>query len=203
MNIKCPHCNQEYELTADNVGKTVKCMNCSNEFVVVNPNLIPCPDCFAKISRRAAVCPHCGAPVNANITAAPVSVAEASGPEQEIFVGHPSAMYYLFGIIAGILLIPAIVGIFILIAVIIDINCTVYRVTSRRVLVNTGFFNKKQTEIWIKDMRGVNLERDFWQLIIGTGSVAIGTAATAGAEIKMNGLRNAQEIVDLINSLRK
>lgn len=112
-------------------------------------------------------------------------------------------MYYLFGIIVGILLIPAIIGIFILIACIIDINCTVYRVTTRRVLVNTGFFNKKQVEIWIKDMRGVNLQRDFWQLIIGTGSVAIGTAATAGAEIKMNGLRNAQQVVDLINGLRK
>ncbi len=28
-----------------------------------NPNLQPCRDCGEYISRRAATCPHCGAPV--------------------------------------------------------------------------------------------------------------------------------------------
>ena len=201
MNLNCPHCGQEYEITADCVDKTFRCPNCNSEFIATNPNLIPCPDCFGKISKRAAVCPHCGAPLKTQAAAS--TAVEETEPEREVFTAHPSAMYYLFGIIVGILLIPFIVGIFILIACIIDINCTVYRVTTRRVLVNTGFFNKKQVEIWIKDMRGVNLQRDLWQLIIGTGSVAIGTAATAGAEIKMNGLRNAQQVVDMINGLRK
>ena len=201
MKLNCPHCGQEYEITVDCIGKTFRCSACDNEFIASNPNLIPCPDCFEKISKRAAVCPHCGAPLKTPAVAS--TAIEETEPEHEVFSAHPSAMYYLFGIIVGILLIPAIIGIFILIACIIDINCTIYRVTTRRVLVNTGFFNKKQVEIWIKDLRGVNLQRDFWQLIIGTGSVAIGTAATAGAEIKMNGLRNAQQVVDLINGLRK
>lgn len=202
MNIKCPHCNQEYEFTPDLIGKTVQCTSCGNEFVGTNPNLISCPDCFGKISRRASVCPHCGAAFTPVRATAPAEV-EDNTPEQEMFLGHPSSLYYLFSIIIGVLLIPAIVGIFIIIYCIIAINCTTYRITSRRVLVNTGLINKKQVEIWIKDMRGVNMERDLWQLIIGTGSVAIGTAATAGTEIKMHGLRNAQEIIDLINSLRK
>ena len=31
-----------------------------------NKNLIPCPDCDGLISHNARVCPHCGAPINAN-----------------------------------------------------------------------------------------------------------------------------------------
>ena len=28
-----------------------------------NPNLIPCPDCYAQVSKRAINCPHCGSPM--------------------------------------------------------------------------------------------------------------------------------------------
>ena len=52
-------------------------------------------------------------------------------------------------------------------------------------------------------MRAVNLHQDLWQRIIGTGTITIGTAATAGTEVYMNGLKNAQEIIDKINALRK
>lgn len=52
-------------------------------------------------------------------------------------------------------------------------------------------------------MRGVHFHQDIVQRFIGTGSIAIGTAATAGSEIQMHGLKNAQELVDTINSLRK
>jgi hypothetical protein len=36
-----------------------------------NPNLRPCPDCGRSISVRAAMCPHCGAPVRPIFNAKP------------------------------------------------------------------------------------------------------------------------------------
>ena len=75
-------------------------------------------------------------------------------------------------------------------------------ITTKRVVVKTGWLNIEQTEIWIKDMRGVNLKKDFWQRLIGTASITIGTAATAGIEIEMRGLRNAGAVFDKINRLR-
>ncbi|MBQ6247885.1 MAG: PH domain-containing protein [Kiritimatiellae bacterium] len=74
--------------------------------------------------------------------------------------------------------------------------------TDRRVIVKTGWLSKHQTEVRIKDIRGVALEASIWERIIGTGSIAIGTAATAKAEIKMFGIKKPQEIVNMINEMR-
>ncbi len=202
-----------YDLDPEYIGNNIKCEKCGRVFNVENPNLFPCPDCFAKISKRAVVCPHCGAPVNGtsalsasgwNLTeqTANVEGPAANVEEQTIFTLHPDPMYFCLDIILGVILIPVIIGIFMLISVYIKRHFTVYRVTNKRVIVNTGWLNKRQVEIWIKDMRGVNLQQDLWERIIGTGSVAIGTAATAGTEIHINGIRNPQVVVDKINSLR-
>lgn len=209
MKIKCPHCDQEGDISPDFIGKKVKCSSCSNDFVVENPNLMACPDCFASISRRAAVCPHCGAPLNGNVpaTTAEPHVAKApeeEPPEEEILVCHPATSYYFWEFFFGILLLPVfLLGLLFIFGALIKIECTVFTVTSRRIIVQAGWLNKTKTEIWIKDMRGVNLTRTFWDLIIGTGSINIGTAATAGTEIRMCGVKNAQEIVDTIHGLRK
>ena len=51
-------------------------------------------------------------------------------------------------------------------------------------------------------MRGANLVQGIWQRLIGVGNISVGTAATAGTEICMAGIRNPQKVVDTINSLR-
>ncbi|MBP1582440.1 MAG: zinc-ribbon domain-containing protein [Victivallales bacterium] len=201
MQITCPHCGNVYEIDREAIGHTVRCEACGLEFRAANPNLAPCPDSFALISKRAAVCPQCGAPLQGAPAGGNVPVANNT-PEEEIFVGHPAAIYFLLELVVGFFLSFILIGIPILICTIINIYCTHYTVTTKRVIVKTGWLNKKQVEIWIKDMRGVSLHQDLWQRIIGTGSVAIGTAATAGTEIQMQGLKNAQQVVDKINNLR-
>ncbi len=167
-----------------------------------NPNLVSCPDCYAKVSRRATTCPHCGAPLTRASSAAPAEAA-SDVEETTVFVLHPSPWLYGLQILGGILLIPLVIGLFILLKTYIAIHFTVYKVTTRRVVVQTGWLNRNQVEIWVKDMRAVNLRQDLWQRIIGIGDVAIGTAATGGTEIQMHGLRNAQAVVDKINALRR
>lgn len=81
MKIQCPNCGQRYELTGEYGGQEIECPQCHQMFTVEatqrataepindtlksqpsNPNLFFCPDCGKQYSRRAAACPHCGAP---------------------------------------------------------------------------------------------------------------------------------------------
>ena len=91
---------------------------------------------------------------------------------------------------------------FILLFILIEIKCTSYKLTTHRIIVRRGWVAKMQNEIWIKDMRAVNLEQGVWQRIIGVGNIAIGTAASAGTEISIVGIAEPAEVVEKINSLR-
>lgn len=202
MNIVCPHCGQNYSLGRDYIGRNVRCHACNNDFTVENPNLVPCPDCFQPISRRAQICPHCGAPISGSLPLQQPTQGQNPLEESDVLVCHPAKIYYMLELIFGILLTPVIIGLFMLIPALINIYCTTYILTNKRIIVKTGWMNKNQNEIWIKDMRGVNLNQSFWERLVGTGTVAIGTAATAGTEIQLRGISNAKEVVDTINSLR-
>ena len=98
--------------------------------------------------------------------------------------------------------VPLLIGILILLYVVIWIKYTSYKLTTYRIIVRRGLIAKLQNEIWIKDMRGVNLVQTAWQRIIGIGDVAIGTAASAGTEISIEGIANPSKVVEKINSLR-
>ena len=111
-------------------------------------------------------------------------------------------MNYLWSIILGIILLPVVVGIIILLYILIEIKGTSYELTSHRIIIRRGWIAKMQNEIWIKDMRAVNLVQSIWQRIIGVGDIAIGTAASAGTEINIVGIANPTEVVSQINNLR-
>lgn len=205
MNVECPHCGKQYPVDHQFIGQKVKCPDCGNVFEVVNRNLFPCPDCFAPISRRAAVCPKCGAPLapgasNANTAG---SIPYDLSTERKIKTYHPSAMNYFWGILFGIVTLPVLIGLFVLFAIIIEMNCTSYELTTHRIIVRKGWIAKMQNEIWIKDMRAVNLIQGIWQRMVGIGNIAIGTAASAGTEIHIVGIANPEEVVSQINNLRK
>lgn len=116
VKVHCPNCSQPYSIPVERLGKQAQCEQCNTVFTLENPNLAPCPDCFANISRRALTCPRCGAPLRSEAfqvggqTAAsvPYDVRE----EKTVFVGNPAAMYYFFNFLIGVITIPFIVGIF-------------------------------------------------------------------------------------------
>lgn len=196
MKIKCPACNAENEVSPKHIGQYFRCVSCKTEFKIENPNLHPCPDCFAPISKRAAVCPHCGA------VFASASIADQN-IEDPVDIFHPSGRYYFWEIVFGIITVPILIGVVILLWVLIKVKTSAYELTTRRIIVSRGLFSKVRNEIWIKDMRGVNLVQSFWQRILGIGNIAIGTAATAETEIYLIGIANPNEVIGKINSLRK
>ena len=200
MNTQCPRCRSFNEVDPQSAGQTVRCGSCGEEYEAVNPNLFPCPDCFNLISRRASVCPRCGAPI---VHSARSVNANDIASEKIIAVYHPSAMNFLWAILCGIITIPLLIGVFILIYICIEIYCTSYELTTHRVIVRKGWIAKNQNEIWIKDMRGVNFNQTIWQRIIGVGDISIGTAASAGNEIFIVGIADPAKVVDDINALRQ
>ncbi len=204
MIIECPHCRQQFEVDHQLSGQQIKCPNCQNVFAAVNSRLFPCPDCCSLISKRAVVCPKCGAPLSngaKNANSEENNWNDLSA-EQKIKTYHPSPMNYLWSIILGIILLPVVAGIIILLFILIEIKCTSYELTSHRIIIRRGWISKVQNEIWIKDMRAVNLVQSIWQRIIGVGDIAIGTAASAGTEINIIGIANPAEVVSQINNLR-
>lgn len=207
MKTECPNCGSRYDVEAKCLGQRLTCPDCGNEFEAKNAHLFPCPDCFVLISKRARVCPHCGAELSAAPDAAAPAGAQPQeediADEKEIMVCHPSAFYYLGGIIFGIVTIPLLIGILLLAYIWINIHYTIYTVTSLRIIARRGWIAKSQDEIWIKDIRGVNLAQSIWQRIIDVGNIFIGTAATAGTEICMTAIDNPQKAIDAINSLRQ
>lgn len=199
MKVECPHCKEQYDVDPKYTGQQIKCPKCKNDFQVMNDKLAPCPDCCMLISKRAFECPKCGAPLQGK--AMNPSDGDIS-QERKLAVYHPSAWNYLGWITLGIITLPVVVGLIILICVIIDIKCSSYELTTHRVIVRQGLIAKLQNEIWIKDMRGVNLKQSVWQRIIGIGNIEIGTAASAGTEISITGIARPAEVVSRINSLR-
>lgn len=209
METVCPHCSRKFDVDHKYISSQIQCPFCGNDFYVANNNLAPCPDCFSLISKRAVTCPKCGAPLKEQEKISSTYSREnlhqnGISQEQEIEVFHPSPMNYLWTIIWGIITIPVfLIGVLILLWVIIEIKCTSYTLTSHRIIVHKGWIAKSQNEIWIKDIRGVNLVQSIWQRIIGIGNIAIGTAATAEAEISIIGVASPDDVIAEINSLRK
>ena len=195
MKTTCPDCGKQYDEKPALIGQKMKCADCNSEFEITNPNLKPCPDCFAMVSKRASVCPKCGAPLSMP------SPDEIQG-ETTILVCHPSVLNYFWLVVLGIITIPIVIGIVILLYVWIETHFITYRVTDLRLIVNHGLLARVQHEIWIKDMRGAYLGQTFWQRILRIGDIAIGTAATADTEIRMRGIAKPQSVVDKINKLR-
>lgn len=191
MKIHCPHCGQPYEVDVHYIGQAMKCQSCDHEFYIENPNLFPCPDCSALISRQAETCPHCGV------------LLSATEEEQVIISCRPSAIDYLFWIILGVITIPVYgIGLLFLLYVLISIYSVSYQITTLRIVVQRGLFSNSQSEIWIKDIRGLFLQQGAWQCVVGTGNIKIGTAATAGIEIWITSISNPQEVIERINMLR-
>lgn len=194
MNVKCKHCGKEHQLENSKcvIGTDLTCSACNMVFKVENPNLTPCPDCFELISKRAKMCPHCGCVLNCLETT----------KEKLITICNPSLKYFFWNIVLGIITIPLVFGIFYLFWIWAKNKFTSYEITNLRIIVRTGFIAKKQNEIWIKDMRGVNLVQSFWERVFRIGNILIGTAATESTEICLLGIANPQQIVDQINRLR-
>lgn len=230
MKIVCPNCKQRYEIEKENYGMLFYCNICNKEFIAKNSSLIECPDCFELISKHANTCIHCGAPVRNlfsqdldyniedrtkndiifspkantnNITRPRISQTFKNEKEEILAILNPSGSYYIADFILGILLIPLIIGFFIIIFAYIKMKKTTYTISTTKVTVKEGLFNIKETTLWIKDIRSIHVSQSFQERFFGIGSIAMGTASTAEMEMEIRAIPDAPKIAKLIEDLRK
>ncbi|NJO17860.1 MAG: PH domain-containing protein [Thioploca sp.] len=76
-------------------------------------------------------------------------------------------------------------------------------VTNERVTFKTGILAKNIREIFLSDIRSIQIDQTFQQRIFNTGKVEISSAATADAEISIRGIPNPYEVKRLIDEYRR
>ncbi|HEV8541448.1 MAG TPA: NINE protein [Verrucomicrobiae bacterium] len=88
------------EQSSGSSGSTEPPISASQKFEP-EPKLIACPDCGHQVSKRAASCPSCGAPINQD---GPL-VAVSPSSSQVIYVSQPKSrgVYIILGIFFGLL----------------------------------------------------------------------------------------------------
>jgi len=76
-------------------------------------------------------------------------------------------------------------------------------VTNERVTFKTGILAKNIREIFLSDIRSIEINQTFQQRIFNTGNVEISSSATADAEISISGIPNPYEVKRLIDEYRR
>jgi len=76
-------------------------------------------------------------------------------------------------------------------------------VTNERVRFRTGILSKNIREVFLSDIRSVEISQRFIQRLLDTGTIEISSAATADAEIAIKGLPKPYKVKELIDEHRR
>lgn len=113
-----------------------------------------------------------------------------------MFRAHPVA-FVLCCILSLVL-----VGLLFLIPWYIRSRSTRLIVTTDQITLRTGWLSKNTNDVFIENVRNIQVKQSFWQRIMGVGYVGISSAGQSGIEIEVDGLPNPDELKDLLDSQR-
>jgi uncharacterized membrane protein YdbT with pleckstrin-like domain len=75
-------------------------------------------------------------------------------------------------------------------------------VFENRLVLERGILSRHVKELFLKDVRTVDVRQTFPQRIVGIGSLMIATAGTSGYEFVVKGITDPLGVMAKINSLR-
>ena len=78
---------------------------------------------------------------------------------------------------------------------------TVYKLTQQKLLVETGFFNKRQEEVRLYRVMDLTLNRPLGQRLWGLGTIHCCTADRSTPEFDISRIKNAEQVKDLISDM--
>jgi len=227
MKFNCPHCEQPLEVPEEMLGDTIECPSCNGSIQLPKPEYQPepdslvelqtpmqqppsappqrqtkdCPFCGEEILASARKCKHCGEFLDGSSSpASTISQKKSVGPENKIWEGHPSGLYYLGHWVFGILLFP--LGLITIPYAILDQRTRIYTHTTRKVIAKVGIISRKTHEVAIRDFRSINMNQSILERIFGLGSVQIGSAGTGGVEVEFKGITNPTKVRDGIRKTK-
>jgi uncharacterized membrane protein YdbT with pleckstrin-like domain len=140
-----------------------------------------CPFCGAAIKdEHPKFCPSCGKTIPET---APTGVL-APGQEETLFEGRPAAI----GSIGALLLVILTAGLAAIYFWLRSLG-TRYRITSQRVIVETGVFGKRVDQLDLYRIVDFVVERSFGQRIMGTGTITIDSMDKTTPVTRIEGIR--------------
>lgn len=81
----------------------------------------------------------------------------------------------------------------------LPLSFTVYTLTGDKLLIDTGFLNKKQEEVMLFRITDVTLERKLSQRIFGLGTIHCCSADKTTPEFDIKNIKNSMEIKELLS----
>ena len=186
-----------------------------------------CPYCGEEILLVARKCKHCGEFLDDSREPRPMPPPPKQGDSSEMtrWQGHPSWPAYLGCLgVGGILVVFGLgalammsshpeltvtgvvflcLGASSIIFTKLIIDNTVYTVTNKRVLVETGILSRHSTEIAIGDIRSIDMNQEIHNRVFEIGTVAVGSSSTDGLEVKFFGVSNPELLRNLIRKQKE
>jgi hypothetical protein len=129
---------------------------------------------------------------------APSAAGLTASNEEILFDEHPTLWIWTGQLILGVILTVVLIGIPILIHVFWSRNTTRYRVTNRRVTLETGVFTRHSRELRIEDIRSIAARSN----LFGIGDVEFSSAARDDAEVIFSGISHVERVRDLVKQLQ-
>jgi uncharacterized membrane protein YdbT with pleckstrin-like domain len=122
------------------------------------------------------------------IPSGPVPNPPTPAEEQLIFEVRPAARAFPARIIWGIVLLPVVVGLFLLLGVWYRTVATRYRLTTQRLFVRTGLIAKHEEEVELFRVKDVTLSQGMFQRLLGVGSVVVLSTDDTTPRLELGGI---------------
>ena len=152
--------------------------------------LIDCPECGHRVSTAAKACPACGFPV------AESGTNTSAGTEDELLIEvRPSWWRYFWWLVFAWLIVPLIVAW-------LQRAATVLRVFRHRITLRRGILSRCERELFIRDIRSIDIDQSFFQRFINIGDLTISSSATVDSSEQVTGIPHPHQIRDLIIAQR-
>jgi uncharacterized membrane protein YdbT with pleckstrin-like domain len=114
--------------------------------------------------------------------------------------GTSDSFWFALSIIA---IIVGFIGFMILFVWWLEVINTRLTVTNERVTLRRGILSKNIREVFLSDIRSVQINQRFLQRIMGTGHIEVASAGSSDAEILIDGIPQAYSVKKIIDEHRR
>jgi uncharacterized membrane protein YdbT with pleckstrin-like domain len=129
-----------------------------------------------------------------------VQVPPTPAEERPVFEVKPAARAFLGRIFWGIVLLPIVIGVFLLLGVWYRTAATRYRLTTQRLFVQRGLIAKNLEEVELFRVKDVTLSQGFFQRMLGVGSVVVLSTDDTTPRLELAGVCNPVDVKEQIRN---